>query len=198
MRVLRMSAAMIVAAVLAGASATFLSLVDAGREIDGSLSRLERQAVALHGTTSDSMAHGAPAEAVNRPRPSLRKGIDAFAANADRIVRESATPPLGGIAQWVGEQLDLVPDVQAIDKAYGEYLEQTKQTLAESRQTESAATLARRLLDLGSEQLVQRVEDARDRTREAVARSLNGLQLITFISIGIAALVVGLTPDQYS
>jgi hypothetical protein len=193
-----MSAAMIVAALLAGASATFLSLVDAGREIDGSLSRLERQAVALRSTTSDSMARGAPAEAVNRPRTSLRKGIDAFSANADRIVRDSATPPLGGIAQWVGERLDLVPDVEAIDKAYGEYLEQTKQALAESRQSESAATLARRLLDLSSEQLVQRVEDARDRTREAVARSLNGLQLITFISIGIAALVVGLTPDQYS
>ncbi len=69
---------------------------------------------------------------------------------------------------------------------------------AESRKSASAATLATRLLDLSAEQLVQRIEDARDRTREAVARSLNGLQLITFISIGIAALVVGLTPDQYS
>ena len=54
------------------------------------------------------------------------------------------------------------------------------------------------MLDLSAEQLVQRIEDARDRSRQAVASAMNALQLITFISIGIAALVVGLTPDQYS
>lgn len=198
MRVVRMSAAMILAAVLAGLSATLLGLVDAGRDIDGALSRLESEAVAWHRATTDTMAHGAPADAANRPRTALRKAIDAFAATGDRIVRESATPPLGGAAQWVGGQVALVPGVEPINKAYGEYLEQTKQVQAESRKSASAATLATRLLDLSAEQLVQRIEDARDRTREAVARSLNGLQLITFISIGIAALVVGLTPDQYS
>jgi hypothetical protein len=88
--------------------------------------------------------------------------------------------------------------MEPIDKAYGDYIEQTKQAQSDSRKSESAATLGTRLLDMTSEQLVQRIEDARDRTRQASASALNGLQLITFLSIGIAALVVGLTPDQYS
>lgn len=193
-----MTGALALAALLAGLSATFLGLIDAGRDIDGSLARLEREATALHRTTTDGMNHTAPADAVNRPRNSLRKMIDSFAPSADRAVRESATPYLDGLAKWLGARINLVPPVEPINKAFGDYLDQAKQTQADARKSESAATLAIRMLDLSSEQLVQRIEDARDRTRQAVASAMNGLQLITFISIGIAALVVGLTPDQYS
>lgn len=193
-----MTAALIIAAILAGLSATFLGLIDAGRDIDGSLSRLGREASTLHRTTTDVINHTGSAEATNRPRNSLRKMIDTFPAASERAIRDSATPYLDGLAQWLGRRMDLVPSVETINKAFSDYVEQAKQAQADARKSESAATLATRMLDLSAEQMVQRVEDARDRSRQAVASAMNALQLITFISIGIAALVVGLTPDQYS
>lgn len=197
-RVVRMTAALIVAVLLAGLSATFLGLIDAGRDIDGSLSRLEREASTLHRTMTDAINHSGPAEATNRPRNSLRKMIDGFGATSDRAIRESSTPYLDGIAQWLGRRMDLVPSIETVNKAFGDYLDQAKQAQADARKSESAANLAAHMLDLSAEQMVQRIGDARDRTRQAVASAMNGLQLITFMSIGIAALVIGLTPDQYS
>jgi len=197
-RAVRMTAALIIAAILAGLSATFLGLIDAGRDIDGSLSRLEREASTLRRTTTDVINHAGPAEATNRPRNSLKKMIDTFGAGGDRAIRDSATPYLDGVALWLGRRMDLVPPVEAIDKAFSDYVSQAKQAQADARKSESAATLAARMLDLSGEQMVQRIEDARDRTRQSVASAMNALQLITFISIGIAALAVGLTPDQYS
>jgi len=196
-RVVRMTAALIIAAILAGLSATFLGLIDAGRDIDGSLSRLEREASTLHRTTSDHINRSGPVEATNRPRNSLRKMIDSFGANSDRAIRESATPYLSGLAQWLGRRMDLVPSVETINKTYNDYLEQAKKAQADPHKADSS-NLAARMLDLSAEQMVQSIEDARDRSRLAVASAMNALQLITFISIGIAALVVGLTPDQYS
>jgi len=193
-----MTAALILAVVLASVSATFLGLVDAGREIDASLSRLEREASELHRATTDSIEHGASADAINRPRTSLRRMIDAFGPNAERVVRDTATPFTVPIAPWFGEQISLTPSVENISKAFGDYLEQAKQTQADARGTKSAAALGSRLLELSYGVIVQRIGDARDRTRQASARALNGLQLITFLSIGLAALAVGLTPDQYS
>ena len=193
-----MTAALIIAVLLAGLSATFLGLIDAGRDIDGSLSRLEREAGTLHRTMTDAINRSGPAEATNRPRNSLRKMIDTFGAASDRAIRESSTPYLDGIAQWLGRRMDLVPSIETVNKAFGDYLNQAKQAQADTRKSESAATLAAHMLDLSAEQMVQRIGDARDRTRQAVASAMNGLQLITFISIGIAALVIGLTPDQYS
>lgn len=192
-----MTAALIIAAILAGLSATFLGLIDAGRDIDGSLSRLEREASTLHRTTSDAINRSGPVEATNRPRNSLRKMIDTFGANSDRAIRESATPYLNGLAQWLGRRMDLVPSVETINKTYSDYLEQAKKAQADPHKADSS-NLAARMLDLTAEQMVQSIEDARDRSRLAVASAMNALQLITFISIGIAALVVGLTPDQYS
>jgi len=192
-----MTAALIIAAILAGLSATFLGLIDAGRDIDGSLSRLEREASTLHRTTSDAINRSGPVEATNRPRNSLRKMIDTFGANSDRAIRESATPYLNGLAQWLGRRMDLVPSVETINKTYNDYLAQAKKAQADPHKAESS-NLAARMLDLTAEQMVQSIEDARDRSRLAVASAMNALQLITFISIGIAALVVGLTPDQYS
>jgi hypothetical protein len=193
-----MTAALIIAAILAGLSATFLGLIDAGRDIDGSLSRLEREASTLHRTTTDVINRAGPAEATTRPRNSLKKMIDTFGPTAERAIQESATPYLDGVAQWLGRRMDLVPAVETINKAFNDYLEQARRAQADARKSDSAATLAARMLDLSAEQMVQRIEDARDRTRQAVASAMNALQLITFISIGIAALVVGLTPDQYS
>jgi hypothetical protein len=193
-----MTVALIVAAILAGLSATFLGLIDAGRDIDGSLSRLEREASTLHRTTTDVINRTGPAEATNRPRNSLKKMLDTFPAGADRAIRDSATPYLDGVAQWLGRRMDLVPPVATIDKAFTDYVSQAKQVQVDARKSESAATLAARMLDLSAVQMVQRIEDARDRTRQSVASAMNALQLITFISIGLAALAVGLTPDQYS
>jgi hypothetical protein len=193
-----MMGALILAALLAGLSATFLGLIDAGRDIDGALSRLEREATTLHRTTTDALRHAGSADATNRPRTSLKKMIDTFPATGQRAIHDSATPYLDGPAQWLGRRMDLVPQADPINKAFGDYLEQTKQAQADARKSESAGTLSARMLDLTSDQLLQRIEDARDRTGRAVASAMNGLQLITFISIGIAALVVGLTPDQYS
>jgi len=193
-----MTAALIIAAILAGLSATFLGLIDAGRDIDGSLSRLEREASTLHRTTTDVINRAGPAEATNRPRNSMKKMLDTFPASGDRAIRDSATPYLDGVAQWLGRRMDLVPPVATIDKAFTDYVSQAKQVQVDARKSESAATLAGRMLDLSAEQMVQRIEDARDRTRQSVASAMNALQLITFISIGLAALAVGLTPDQYS
>src|SRR5262245_58755609 len=126
-----MMAALIIAAILAGLSATFLGLIDAGRDIDASLSRLEREASTLHRTTSDFINRSGPVEATNRPRNSLRKMIDTFGANSDRAIRESATPYLNGLAQWLGRRMDLVPPVETINKTFNDYLEQARKAQAE-------------------------------------------------------------------
>jgi hypothetical protein len=193
-----MIVALIVAGALAGLSATLLGLVDAGREIEESLSRMEQEASALHRATTDTIERGATADAVTRPKASLRKMIDAFEPNAARVVRSTATPYTGTIAVKISEKIDLVPPVEGIEKAFGEYLDKTKQAQADARGSQSAKALSTRLLELSSGVVVQKIADARDQTRLAVASALNALQLITFLSIGIAALVVGLTPDQYS
>ena len=198
MRAVRMIVALVVAGVLAGLSATLLGLVDAGREIDESLSRMEKEASALHRATTDTIEHGAAADTVNRPRTSLRKMIDGFGSNANRVVRSNATLYTASIAVRLSEEIDLVPPVEDIDKAFAEYLEKTKQAQADARGSQSAKALSTRLLDLSSGVVVQKIGDARDQSKLAVASALNALQLITFLSIGIAALVVGLTPDQYS
>jgi hypothetical protein len=191
-----MSATLIMAAVLAGLAASFLGLVDAGREIDASLSRMEREALALHRATTDSVEHGASADAITRPRTSLRRMIDAFASNADRIVADTAQPYTRGISRSIADVFGLVPRTDEINRAYGDYLEQTKQAQADAGRSGSGADLSARLLDLNHEVLIQRIGDARDRARQAVGSALNGLQVITFLSIGIAALAVGLSGDR--
>ena len=194
-----MSATLVLAGVLAGLSVTFLGLVDAGRQLDATLSRLEREADTLHRATANTVEHGGPVEAMTRPRTSLERMIDALGSNAARAVDDAAPPYTRGISRSIGDAIALVPGTDAIDaikKAYGDYLEQSKQAQAEAARTPAAADLTVRLLDLSHENLAQRITDARERTKQAVARALNGLQLITFISIGIAALAVGLTGER--
>ena len=70
-----MSATLVLAAVLAGLSTALLGLVDAGRELDATLSRLDGEAAALKRATGDAVEHGAPAEAIDRPRASLKRMI---------------------------------------------------------------------------------------------------------------------------
>ena len=191
-----MSATVVLAAVLAGLSTTFLGLVDAGRELDATLSRFDREAASLNRATLDAVEHGAPADAIVRPRTSLRRMIDALGSNADRIVRDTAPPYLRGISRSLADVFELVPTTDAINKALGDYLDQTKQAQAEAARNAAAAGLSARLLDLSYEALAQRIGEAREHTRQGVARALNGLQFITFISIGIAALAVGLTGER--
>lgn len=191
-----MTATLVLAAVLAGLCTTFLGLVDAGRELEATLSRFEAEAAALHRATSDAVRHGASADAIARPRTSLKRMIDALPANANRIVRSSAPPYLGGLASSLAAVFDLRPAPDGIDRAYSDYLEQTAQAQAEKARTPAAIELRSRLLDLSHGMLAQRISEAHERTRRGVARGLNGLQLITFISIGIAALAVGLTGER--
>jgi len=191
-----MTATLVLAAVLAALCTTFLGLVDAGRELDATLSRFEAEAAALHRATGDTVQHGAPADAIARPRTSLKRMIDSLPANADRIVRSSAPRYVGGLASSLADRIDLRPASDDIDRAYSDYLDQTAQAQAEKARTAGAIELRSRLLDLSHGMLAQRISEARERTRRGVASALNGLQLITFISIGIAALAVGLTGDR--
>jgi len=195
-RVLRMFFALVLAAVLAGISIIFLGLVDASRELEASLSRLDGESVALHRATGDAVGHGAPAAAITRPRGSLKRMIDELPSSIDRIVRGNAPPYTGGVARALADALELPPAPDAISRAYDEYLEQSKQAQADVARSPKAAELAVRLLDLSHGMLAQRISEARDRTRQAMTRALNGLQLITFISIGIAALALGLTGNR--
>jgi hypothetical protein len=191
-----MSAALLLAAVLAGLSTTLLGLVDAGRELDSMLSRLEGEADALNRASLDVVEHGGPPEAVERPRASLKRMIDAIPTNAERILRDSSPGYALPISRSLADTLALVPTNEGINRAYNDYLEQAKQAQAEVSRSPAAAELSARLLDLSHGLLSQRILDARSQARDGVSSALNGLQMVTFISIGIAALVLGLTGDR--
>ena len=145
------------------------------------------------------MEHGAPAEAIDRPRASFKRMIDALPSNADRILNATAPSYARAVSRVLGDAIEIVPSsdaINAINGAYGDYLDQTRQVQARTSRTPAAIELSARLLDLGHGVLAQRISDARERTRRGVTRALNGLQFITFISIGIAALAVGLTGER--
>lgn len=196
MKILRMFATLLLAAVLAGLSSTLLGLVDAGREVDSMLSRLEGEASALNRATLDTIEHGGPAEAIARPRASLKRMIDAVPSNIERIVRDSSPGYARSISRPLADAIMLVPTNDGINRAYVNYLEQTKSAQAEAARSPSAAALSARLLDLSHGTLAQQILDAREQARDGASRALNGLQFITFISIGIAALALGLSGER--
>ena len=113
--------------------------------------------------------------------------------SADRIVHDTAPPYARAISRLLADAIEIVPPSDAINRAYDDYLEQTRQAQAGAARSPAAGELSARLLDLGHGLLAQRISDAREHARRGAARALNGLQLITFISIGIAALALGLT-----
>lgn len=193
-----MIATLIVAALLAGLSAVCLGLVDAGRELDDVLSRLQYETAALHRATSASVEHGAPVDPITRPRTALSRAVESLGTTADRIVRETS-PPYGRlVAHPLAAALDLVPSAEGIDRALRDYLEQTEQSRAEATRSRSAGGLSGRLLDLNYEMLVQKISEARTRTREGIGRALVGVQVITLLSIGIAAFAVGRSTKKAS
>ena len=86
-----------------------------------------------------------------------------------------------------------MPNAATLDTAFQEYLEQVAQALGEKSPTPGAVELRNRLLDLKYETLLNRISDARDRTRHGINHALTGMQVITLSSIGFAALFVGLS-----
>lgn len=193
-RTARMTVALILAAALAGLSAVFLGLVDAGQQLDSSLSQLDYEAATLHKATVDAIQRRGSADRMTRPRNSLTRMIDTLDATADRIVRETAPPYARPIGRMLGTAIEVIPGTDNISRAMAGYLDQADQARAETARSARAGELMGRLLDLSYERLAQQISDARERNREAISRALSGVQLITLISIGIAALAVGLTP----
>lgn len=191
-RALKMTATLAMAMVLAGLSAICLGLVDAGHELDAAFGRLESEAAALHRATGAAVEHGASVDPITRPRTSMRRTVDNLGETATRTVRDAAPPYARPVSQSLSGSIDLLPAAEPIDRALREYLDQSEQAQSEKARTASANELNGRLLDLSYEMLVQRIREARDRTRRAVSTALLGLQAITLISIGIAALAVGL------
>jgi len=191
-----MSVTLALAIVLAGLSAICLGLVDAGRELDDVLGRLEHEAGALHRATGAAVEHGASVDPITRPRTSLRQGVDNFGATATRIVHDSAPPYARPVAGSLSSSIDLVPPAEPIDRALREYLDQTEQAQKVKAPTTSATELASRMLDRSYEMLVQKISQARGRTHAAVSTALFGVQAITLISIGIAALAIGFATQE--
>jgi hypothetical protein len=191
-RALRMTVSLALAMVLAGLSAICLGLVDAGRELEDVLGRLEHEAAALHRVTGSAVAHGASVAPITRPRTSLKSAIDGFGVTADRIVHETAPPYARPVARSLSSAIDLVPAAEPIDRALRDYLDQSERAQNEKAPTASAAELSGRLLDRNSEMLVQKIGQARGRTHQAVSTALFGVQTITLLSIGIGALAIGM------
>jgi hypothetical protein len=188
-----MTFALILAVLLAGGSALFLGLVDAGQELDSSLSQLDYEASSLHRATIETVQLGASSERINRPRTSLKRMIDGFGATADRILGDTAPPYSRPLARALAAVVDLVPSSDGIGRALGDYLDQADQARAETAKAAGAGELMGRLLDLSYSRISQQISEARERTRHGVSRALVGVQMITLISIGIAALTLGLT-----
>jgi hypothetical protein len=187
-----MMVAAMTALLLAGLLATCLGLVDAGHEMDSLLARLEYEAAALHRASSATVMYGAPEEASTRPRTALRRTVDSLSETADRMIREAAPPYARWAAAPLGESIELVPSSDGIDRALVAYLEQTERAQAETSRTEAAVGLRGRMLDLSYEALEQRISEAREGTRRGIGRALAGVQGVTLVSIGLAALAIGL------
>lgn len=195
-RTLKMAATLATAMILAALSAICLGLVDAGHALDDELSRLEYEAAALHRATGAAVEHGASVVPMARPRTQLTRSVDDFGDTATRIVRETAPPYARPVARSLSTSIDLVPAAEPIDRALRDYLDRSDQAQGEKAPTASATELSGRLLDLNYETLVQKISQARQNTRQAVSTALFGVQAITLISIGIAALAVGLATQD--
>ena len=190
-RFVKMLSALVFAGVLAGASATLLGLVDAGHEMDDLFARLDSEAAALHRAGSASVQHGAPADPITRPRNSLQKAFETLGPTADRIVDQTAPSYARWAAQPLSTAIDLVPPGDPLKRALADYVDQLSQAQADKARTESAIKLRARLLDLSYEGLLQKIGEARTRTRTGSSRALTGVYAITLASIAIAAFVVG-------
>jgi hypothetical protein len=186
-----MVATLIVAAAAAGLAATLLGLVDAGHALDDLLAQLDSEASAMHRAASATVVHGASPNPMTRPSNSLKRSLETMPATADRILNESAPAYARWAARPMGDLIGLVPQPNAMSVAVKEYLDQFEQAQAEKARTESAITLRGRLLDLNYDALVQRIDEARTRTRLGLSQALTGVYVITLLSIAIAAYAVG-------
>jgi hypothetical protein len=108
------------------------------------------------------------------------------------MIREAAPPYARWAAAPLGEAIELVPPSDGIDRALVAYLEQTERAQAETSRTEAAVGLRGRMLDLSYEAPEQRISEAREGTRRGIGRALAGVQGVTLVSIGLAALAIGL------
>jgi hypothetical protein len=191
-----MTVAMLLAVVLAGLSALCLGLVDAGQQLDTSLAQLDFEAATMHKATVDLVERRGAADRITRPRNSLAHMIDSLDATSDRIVRAAAPPYARPVGLMLGSAIDLMPRTENISRAMSGYIEQADAARAETSRSANATELMDRLLELSYSRLAQQISDARERTREGVSRALSGVQLITLISIGIAAVTLGLTAES--
>jgi hypothetical protein len=194
-RIVKMGATLAFAAVMAGLSAICLGLVDAGQEIDATLSRLEYDAASLNRAAGGVVEHRTSADLMTPPSSRLRHALDSLDENVTRIISEKAPSYGRPVAGSLAAALDLVPRKGDIDLALQDYLQEIKQASAETSRTEAAVELRSRMLDFKYERFVQRISEARGRTRQGLNTALTGLQFVTLISIGVAALLVGLSGD---
>src|SRR5215510_956911 len=190
-RVMRRVQALLFAAVMAALSAIALGLVDTGREIDSMLASFDYDVASLSRAASATLAQREPADRMTAPRSRLRRTLDTFPENTDRIIRVKTPLYCGPVAKVFATLINLVPDPTVLDAAFREYLEQIAQASADRAPTAAARELRDRLLDLKYEALVNRISSARERTREGVSHALTALQVITLASVAIAAFMLG-------
>ena len=193
-RALKMAVTIVVAAVLAGSTAVCLGLVDAGRAIDATLEQLDYQAMQLNHSIHAAVARGEPVDPEDRSRASVERRVSSLAGVADGILSEHAPPYVRALSRTLGDAFNLVPPSEAIHEALTAYLEHADQASKEAAQSAGAADVQSRLLELNYDALALKISQARERAGQGISSALTALQLITFVSIGIGAMAVGLTP----
>lgn len=193
-RAVRMALTMVVAAVLAGSTAVCLGLVDAGREIDATLEQLDYQAMQLNRSIHASVERGHAIDREDRSRTSVERRVESLAKATDGIISQHTPPYVRIFARTLGASFDLLPPADDIQKALVDYLEHADQASKEAAHSEGAAEVQGRLLDLNYDSLALKISQARDRAKQGTSSALTALQFITFFSIGIGAMAVGLTP----
>ena len=192
-RLIRMCWTLVFAAIMAGLSAICLGLVDAGQELDASLSHLEYDVASLKDAAGSAIDRKGAADAMTAPQARLQRALETFPANADRIIGEKTPEWCRPAAKFAADLINLVPNAETLDRAFKEYVEQVSQAMADKAPTPGAVELRNRLLDLKYETLLNKISDARERTRQGINHALTGMQVITLASIGFAALFVGLS-----
>lgn len=193
-RALRMAFTMVVAAVLAASTAVCLGVVDAGRAIDATLEQLDYQTMQLNQSIHAKVERGEPLDPEDRSRASVERRVSSLGEAADGILSEHAPPYVRALSRTLGEAFDLVPPSEAIHEALAAYLAHADQASSEAARSAGAAEVQSHLLKLNYDALALKISQARDRAAQGISSALTALQLITFVSIGVGAMAVGLTP----
>src|SRR5262245_41484098 len=120
-RMLRMIQTLIFAAVMAGLSAIFLGLVDAGQEIDMMLGRLEYDVASLNRTASAALENRASADLMKPPQSRLNHALDTFPQMADQVIHNKTPSWCAPAATLAASVIDLVPNEDTLKSALHDY-----------------------------------------------------------------------------